>query len=488
MASSQSHVTSPPDTKSCLISSPLPGVLLVLINRSKTSNSLTVDASYELASVFAWFDQEPCYRVAIISGVGKVFCAGADLKEWMANNQKGVRMDLPESGFGGVSFRGGKKPIIAAVNGPAHGGGCEMIVNCDIVIASSTATFSLPEVKRGVTPFGGALPRIMRTIGRQRAAEMALTGRAVTADEMKEWGICNFVVVGQSVVDKALEYARMIAGEKHDQFEAFPTYPLALVFKQTNQDVIDFYSAQDSPKIPGGSRLDTKRLVDGHRAIEMLKRLPVVSDGHDFEFQSRVQGIYDKGSSGTVVESEDVLVHVPTGEVYARIVGSMFYIGQGNWGGPRGPKEPVVPRAAREPDNVVLLKSSKTAARLYRLNGDYNPLHAIPEVGQAMGFGGIITHGVFTYNRVAHGLVQSYGNSNPGNLRKFQAKFTDTVKPEDDVRIEVWRARPDQDGWEEIIWVATVVGTGKMCLSDGKAEIRTAEQADLAQLSAVSKL
>ncbi|KAF4435639.1 enoyl- hydratase, partial [Fusarium albosuccineum] len=186
MSSPQSFATPPPKTKFSLVSFPHPAILLVLINRPERSNSLSLEASYELDSVFTWFDQEPSCRVAIISGVGKMFCAGADLKdlvilEWMSNNKRGLRMKLPENGFGGLSFRGGKKPVIAAVNGPAYGGGCEMAVNCDIVVASSTATFGLPEVKRGVTPFGGVLPRLMKTVGRQRAAELALTGRAVSA-------------------------------------------------------------------------------------------------------------------------------------------------------------------------------------------------------------------------------------------------------------------------------------------------------------------
>ncbi|KAF4437920.1 enoyl- hydratase 2, partial [Fusarium albosuccineum] len=76
--------------------------------------------------------------------------------------------------------------------------------------------------------------------------------------------------------------------ERHKDFAAFPTYPLALVFKQSNQEVIDFYSAQDSPVLPGGLRLDTKHLVDGQRAIEVLKPLPVTSEGRDFEFRSKV--------------------------------------------------------------------------------------------------------------------------------------------------------------------------------------------------------
>ncbi|KAJ4181673.1 hypothetical protein NW755_010942 [Fusarium falciforme] len=92
-----------------------------------------------------------------------------------------------------------------------------MIVNCDMIIASSSATFSLPEVKRGVTPFGGALPRIMKTAGRQRATELALTGRVVSAQEFKDWGICNFVVEeGQNVVDKALEFAKIISENNPD--------------------------------------------------------------------------------------------------------------------------------------------------------------------------------------------------------------------------------------------------------------------------------
>lgn len=137
--------------------------------------------------------------------------------EWMLNNKKGIPMDLPANGFGGISFRHGKKPVIAAVNGPAFGGGCEMAVNCDLVIASEGASFGLPEVKRGVTPFGGALPRLMHIVGRQRATEMALTGRPISAQEFKDWGVCNTVVEkGQGVVAKAVEVARMIADNSPD--------------------------------------------------------------------------------------------------------------------------------------------------------------------------------------------------------------------------------------------------------------------------------
>ena len=97
------------------------------------------------------------------------------------------------SGFGGISRRRGRKPIIAAVNGLAHGGGCEIIVNCDVVLASPSAVFALPEVKRGLVAIAGALPRLARIVGRMRAMEMALTGRTVSAPEAKDWGLCNAI-------------------------------------------------------------------------------------------------------------------------------------------------------------------------------------------------------------------------------------------------------------------------------------------------------
>jgi len=125
---------------------------------------------------------------------------------------------MPPSGFGAISRRNGRKPIIAACNGLAYGGGTELIVNCDLVVAARKASFALPEVKRGVVAMAGALPRIVRTIGRQRAMEMALTGRTVPAEEAYRWGLVNKVVGdGEGeVVEAAVEYAQMIAANSPD--------------------------------------------------------------------------------------------------------------------------------------------------------------------------------------------------------------------------------------------------------------------------------
>ncbi|KAM0697840.1 hypothetical protein Q7P36_002694 [Cladosporium allicinum] len=207
-----------PSGKYVVLSYPAPGVLLVRLNRPKDLNCINQDGHAELDIIWKWLDAEPTLNVGVITGTGRAFCAGADLKEWNTMNSSKEQRSMPPSGFGALSRRNGRKPIIAAVNGLAYGGGTELIVNCDMVVAAKKATFGLPEVKRGVVAMAGALPRIVRTIGRPRAMEMALTGRVVPAQEALEWGLINKIVGdGEGeVVDAAVEYAKMIAENSPD--------------------------------------------------------------------------------------------------------------------------------------------------------------------------------------------------------------------------------------------------------------------------------
>jgi peroxisomal enoyl-CoA hydratase 2 len=125
--------------------------------------------------------------------------------------------------------------------------------------------------------------------------------------------------------------------ELHPDFTAFPTYPIILSFKHTDQEVVDFYKWSSSrPVIPGVPKLDPRRIVDGQRHITILKNIPPTSAGRDFELRGKIIGVYDKGKAGTVTEIEDELVEKSSGEVYARIVSSSFAVGQGGWGGPKG--------------------------------------------------------------------------------------------------------------------------------------------------------
>jgi enoyl-CoA hydratase/carnithine racemase len=109
-------------------------------------------------------------------------------------NEAGVVNDMSAPGLAGLPRRTGKKPIIAAVNGICMGGGFEMVANCDLILASSAAIFSLPEVKRGIIPVAGCLPRLTRTIGLQRTMDLVLTGRNVSATTLHDWGLISQVV------------------------------------------------------------------------------------------------------------------------------------------------------------------------------------------------------------------------------------------------------------------------------------------------------
>lgn len=100
--------------------------------------------------------------------------------------------------------------------------------------------------------------------------------------------------------------------------------------------MIDFYSRQKSNPIPGVPEFDSRRVVDGQRKLTLFKPLPTSSEGRKFELRSKVIGVYDKGKAGSVVETEQSIVDKETGEVYSKAVGSSFFVGQGNWGGPKG--------------------------------------------------------------------------------------------------------------------------------------------------------
>ena len=189
------------------------------MDRPESLNAMSTTGQWEMHSVWLWLDAEPNLSVAVITGTGRAFSAGADLKEWsgsMSDDADPSKRMGNKPAFTPLSRRLGKKPIIAAVNGLAMGGGCEFVINCDLVVASEHAVFGLPEVKRGVAPIGGALPRLIRTVGLQRATEFALTGEPISARQAYSWGIVNKVVRGEQVVEEAVRYAVAIAENSPD--------------------------------------------------------------------------------------------------------------------------------------------------------------------------------------------------------------------------------------------------------------------------------
>jgi enoyl-CoA hydratase/carnithine racemase len=132
-------------------------------------------------------------------------------------NKAGVVNDMSAPGLAGLPRRSGKKPIIAAVNGICMGGGFEMVANCDLVIAASTAVFSLPEVKRGIVPVAGCLPRLTRILGLQRTTYLALTGRNVSANMLYEWGLVTEIVESAAdVAQTAVQIAQEMCNNSPD--------------------------------------------------------------------------------------------------------------------------------------------------------------------------------------------------------------------------------------------------------------------------------
>jgi len=181
---------------------------LVTLNRPEVMNALHAEAHEELDEVFNGFANDPEQWVAIVTGAGdRAFSAGNDLKVTAA----GGRRPWPASGFAGLTQRFDlDKPVIAAVNGIAMGGGFEIALACDIIVAAENAVFALPEPRVGLAALAGGLHRLPREIGTKQALGMILTGRRVTAAEGKALGFVNEVVAPGDVMAAAKRWAGQI--------------------------------------------------------------------------------------------------------------------------------------------------------------------------------------------------------------------------------------------------------------------------------------
>jgi enoyl-CoA hydratase/carnithine racemase len=183
-------------------------ITTVTLNRPEVMNALHSPAHFELDEVFNAFAADPEQWVAIVTGAGdRAFSAGNDLK----HQAGGGKMGSPPSGFAGLTSRYDlNKPVIAAVNGVAMGGGFEIALACDLIIASENAVFALPEPKVGLAALAGGVHRLPRQIGLKRAMGMILTARRVSAKEGLELGFVNEVVTPGELMAAANRWAQMI--------------------------------------------------------------------------------------------------------------------------------------------------------------------------------------------------------------------------------------------------------------------------------------
>lgn len=185
------------------------GILIITLDRPK-ANAIDVATSLELYAAFKTLNDDPALRVGIITGTGRFFSAGWDLGA--ANDGEAVDADHGLGGFAGLTeYFSLTKPVIAAVNGLAVGGGFELALAADLIVASTAARFWLPEAQLGMLPDSGGLLRLPKAIPARLAREMILTGRRMEADEALSLGLVSRVVEPEALLDSALELAVAIA-------------------------------------------------------------------------------------------------------------------------------------------------------------------------------------------------------------------------------------------------------------------------------------
>jgi enoyl-CoA hydratase/carnithine racemase len=187
------------------------GYAVIQINRPQALNALNSHVLRELYEALYELDRDPAVSCSIITGNEKAFAAGADIKEMMEKDSERMYRDNQFEPF--YKLRGVKKPMIAAVSGFALGGGCELVMACDIILAAESAKFGQPEINLGVVPGMGGSQRLTRAVGKYRAMELLLTGDMFTADDALKIGLVNKVLPNEFLLEEARSLAKKIASK-----------------------------------------------------------------------------------------------------------------------------------------------------------------------------------------------------------------------------------------------------------------------------------
>ena len=185
-------------------------LLIVRFNRPEVRNAISTQVGRDMLDLFSRFAAPTDIRCIVLTGTGQAFCAGGDLKErhgmtdaqWLAQHAIFERMTL--------SLLDCPIPVIAAVNGAAFGGGCELTLTCDFAYASTTARFALTEITLGIMPGGGGTQFLPRAAGSRRAKEIILTGKPFSAQEALEWGVVNKLCAPEKLMEETLSVAQTI--------------------------------------------------------------------------------------------------------------------------------------------------------------------------------------------------------------------------------------------------------------------------------------
>ncbi|TFY78885.1 hypothetical protein EWM64_g5125 [Hericium alpestre] len=269
--------------------------------------------------------------------------------------------------------------------------------------------------------------------------------------------------------------------ELNKNFNILPTFPTVLFLKGVDSDVTLFADKVKGRAKTGLPEFDPNRVVHFVQTIEIIKPLPVAT-GSGWKLKQRITSV-SENKSGVIVQSEARLVD-GNGTEYAKLYTSAFNLGAKITGkkyaksiaGP--PQSKPIPRD-RKPDWVVKDQTTPEQAVLYRLSGDFNPLHVDPAIGEAAGFGGVILHGLATYGFTARALIGAIAGGDTSALTYFGGRFTSPVKPGNALEISAWELGPGPNGTTEVAFETKNLGTGKVVISDGLAYIRKQEKSKL---------
>jgi enoyl-CoA hydratase len=216
------------------------GVLVVTINRPESRNAINTETAVAIGEAMERLDDDRSLVAGVITGAGGTFCAGMDLKAFLA----GERPSIPGRGFAGIVEQPPVKPIVAALEGYAIAGGFEIALACDMLVAAEDAKFGLPEVKRGLVAAGGGLLRLPQRVPYHLAMEWSLTGELIPAQRGYEVGLVNRITPKGGALDEALGMARAIAANG----------PLAVAASKR--------ILVESPEWPAAERFDRQREIN----------------------------------------------------------------------------------------------------------------------------------------------------------------------------------------------------------------------------------
>ncbi|KAI8379346.1 HotDog domain-containing protein [Radiomyces spectabilis] len=271
--------------------------------------------------------------------------------------------------------------------------------------------------------------------------------------------------LGVGVKEDELKYLY----ELDANFGPLPTYPLVLTLKGDSGDVNLFKErVQSGGALPGMPRYDPNKIVHGEQSLEVINPFPL--QGGDFTAKKTCTGVYDKGS-GMVIETTIDLYGVQDNVHYTRMVSKSFVRGYGGWNGPKGPKAVTYAPPKRNPDAVETFATAVNQALLYRLSGDFNPLHADVELAPKVGFPKPILHGLCTYGACGHAILKALANNDPNRFKSIEARFASPVFPGETVEIYMWKVDSQDPKTDGVIFAAKVKERDVVVINNGYCQL-----------------